>query len=246
MSIYVISPHLDDAIYSAYGALDSRGVLDRGVATVFTNAPPDGQSAWALTNGFADAHEEFRVRRAEDEAVLEQLGASWVHLGANNSDLVGMKVIVREWIVQQFHADPTCLFLIPAGAGRNTQFSRIGKLVLSIVRRPPGAPAHSEHVLVRDVAMDTLRSLPKVRWGFYAENPYVWSDDVERLWGRLVVLAGRELHREVLKPDIDRKLVAAEGYASQADSILGSKRSYRRKILAHKEHFFLASTRTLS
>lgn len=81
-----ISPHLDDAIFSAGGLLaylaPRTPVL---LATVFTEVspPPYGRVArrFLADCGYDDADELFRDRAAEDRRVGAQLGAEIEHLG---------------------------------------------------------------------------------------------------------------------------------------------------------------------
>ncbi|SAK90101.1 LmbE family protein [Caballeronia temeraria] len=77
--LLVISPHLDDAVFSCGAALAaSPGAV---VCTVFAGAPRDERvTEWDTQCGFADARDAMRTRRAEDAAALEVLGARAVHL----------------------------------------------------------------------------------------------------------------------------------------------------------------------
>lgn len=85
-TVAVISPHLDDAILSC-GALTAY-LADRcpiTVVTVFTAASPARWSVSARramrSTGASDPERFFEQRRAEDLAVLADLGATAVHLG---------------------------------------------------------------------------------------------------------------------------------------------------------------------
>ncbi|SAK60060.1 LmbE family protein [Caballeronia glebae] len=76
----VVSPHLDDAVFSCGAMLaTSPGA---SVCTIFAGAPDTALvTGWDTQCGFADAHEAMRERRAEDTAALHILGARAVHLG---------------------------------------------------------------------------------------------------------------------------------------------------------------------
>lgn len=79
MNLVVVSPHLDDAVYSI-GATISYLVRRRVDVTVVTvlagdpsvHGPP---SSWDLSCGFESAQEACRVRRAEDAEAVAVLGA---------------------------------------------------------------------------------------------------------------------------------------------------------------------------
>lgn len=76
----VISPHLDDAVFSCGAALAAApGAI---VCTVFAGAPADALATdWDAQCGFTNAHEAMRARHAEDAAALDVLRARPVHLG---------------------------------------------------------------------------------------------------------------------------------------------------------------------
>jgi LmbE family N-acetylglucosaminyl deacetylase len=73
--LVLISPHLDDAVFSCGEALAAhRGSV---VLTVFAGTPTDGaqRTEWDARCGFSSAAEAVAVRRAEDERALARLGA---------------------------------------------------------------------------------------------------------------------------------------------------------------------------
>lgn len=82
--VFFISPHLDDAVFSA-GALISSLRQGATVITVFSDCspPPETLSAkrFVRSCGFASAVQLFEERRREDIAVLEGARAKHVHLG---------------------------------------------------------------------------------------------------------------------------------------------------------------------
>ncbi|CAL8480658.1 PIG-L family deacetylase [Caballeronia sp. S22] len=77
--LLVLSPHLDDAVFSCGAMLAaSPGAT---VCTVFAGTPDDALvTDWDLQCGFANAHEAMHARRAEDAAALDVLAARAVHL----------------------------------------------------------------------------------------------------------------------------------------------------------------------
>jgi LmbE family N-acetylglucosaminyl deacetylase len=232
----VISPHLDDAAFSTFSSLSSPTWLSRSVVTVFT----------AHGRGLASAEEELRARCQEDKAALHSMGVAWTHLGASGDNPERTRTLLLQEICNRLEADPRTCVLLPAGAGRALPLSRIRRLMRRALRRPPGAPVHAEHAVVRDMSLEVMRTLGHAEWAFYAENPYIWNDNIPELKQRLERLTGTRLTAFRMKPDPDRKLQVAELYESQVAPILGTRRSYRRRMLAHDEVYFRAMIRTLS
>jgi LmbE family N-acetylglucosaminyl deacetylase len=86
-SVVVVSPHLDDGIFSL-GAAIARATeegTDVAVLTVFAGDPSSSLPAgrWDLRCGFATQGEAARARRLEDERACERVGATpvWLPFG---------------------------------------------------------------------------------------------------------------------------------------------------------------------
>lgn len=79
-SLTIISPHLDDAVFSC-GALIAAG-RNPLVVTVFAGVPPEGIDApdWDRAAGFNTGHEAVHARRHEDARALAMLGGEPVWL----------------------------------------------------------------------------------------------------------------------------------------------------------------------
>ena len=86
LTSHVLSPHLDDAVLSC-GALMNHARTETSVTVVtfFTEgaAPPYTYSVDVISTNAGDrtANSLFLARRAEDQAVLEGAGISYVHVG---------------------------------------------------------------------------------------------------------------------------------------------------------------------
>lgn len=86
-AVMFVSPHLDDAVLSCGALLTHLArTCPVTVLTVFSSAAPPARSALAARKtmrglGIADAQTFFGERREEDIAVLQEAGASWIHLG---------------------------------------------------------------------------------------------------------------------------------------------------------------------
>ncbi|WP_232065886.1 PIG-L family deacetylase [Mycobacterium heidelbergense] len=78
--VLVVSPHLDDAVYSAGQFLAGRpGAV---VVTIFAGTPnPPQKKSWDVSKcGFADSQQAMLARKAEDGSALAVLNATPVHL----------------------------------------------------------------------------------------------------------------------------------------------------------------------
>lgn len=78
--VTVISPHLDDAVFSCGGLIAA--ARDARVITIFAGTPPAGMPApdWDRAAGFDTAEQSVRARRREDNRALGILGARPVWL----------------------------------------------------------------------------------------------------------------------------------------------------------------------
>lgn len=104
--ITVISPHLDDAVFSCGCLLaESRDAL---VITVFAGVPDPGIKAppWDIATGFSSGHQAVLTRREEDSESMRRLGArsAWLNFwdgqygrSYQTTDLVlALKTILQE------------------------------------------------------------------------------------------------------------------------------------------------------
>ncbi|KXV03209.1 hypothetical protein CR51_18680 [Caballeronia megalochromosomata] len=84
----VISPHLDDAVFSCGAALAA--LPGAVVCTVFAGAPREALvTDWGTQSGAANAHQAMHARRAEDAAALDALDARPLHLDLLDSQCAG-------------------------------------------------------------------------------------------------------------------------------------------------------------
>ena len=171
--ICILSPHLDDGVYSAFAAITCPLPVYREVVTVITETGSDGASVWGNSAGFSSRREEFEARREEDRRVLGNLGVDCRHLGAQEGDRDSIRTAVMNAIST---SDPDTLFLIPAGAGTARSPGAVRRLMRRLGRKPAGSAAHPEHLIVRDAAIEVLKSTRGFGAAFYAEQPYLWND----------------------------------------------------------------------
>jgi hypothetical protein len=236
-SLCVVSPHFDDAIYSAFVALTLPVLSRRAVATVITTAPEGKVTAWATLTGFANTYEEHLVRAREDVAVLDAIGVEPMHLGGVSESTASLPAAVDRFASLFLGAAHDWAFLLPAGAG--IQVGRLERLLRRMLRRPVRQMAHPEHLGSRDRLRQRLQATPGAAWGYYAENPYVTFDNAAALGRRLQRREQQPLRCVRCSPDATAKLRSAEGYASQANLGMGSSHAERIAFASRPEVYFL-------
>lgn len=239
-SVIVISPHLDDAVFSVGGVLSAaRGRAE--VVTVFTEARAGQDDSWARLSGFADCEAEHKARREEDALAMNRLGCRFRHLGLHPGQANQALISQAAGAIQQDQPDglERTLVLLPGGAGGPTPTSRLERLVQRLSRRPWGCMPHGEHELTRDLFWHAWAASP-ARIGFYAEIPYAWSQSNEQLQQRLHATLGCQTEMVEYSHNNTEKQLLVELYPSQMQPIFGSSPAYRRRVLARKECLFLA------
>jgi hypothetical protein len=143
----VVSPHLDDAVFSAWHLLAGAG--DVRVVNVFTSPPPEGAAPprWDRLTGARDSVQRIRDRLDEDRRALALAGRT----------AVGLDFLDSQYRHGPLDASALEAALEHAAGG--------GELVA-----PAGIGEHSDHVAVRDAALALGARGAAV--SFYAELPY--------------------------------------------------------------------------
>jgi LmbE family N-acetylglucosaminyl deacetylase len=163
--ILVVSPHLDDAVFSC-GEWIARQA-DVVVATVFAGVPPafDALTAWDAQSGFSDAVQAVTRRRQEDRAALDTLGATPLWL---------------EFCDSQYRCTPTLAVL--SAAMSETLKTHQPDTVLF-----PAGLFHSDHVLVHQAMLALGEKHPDKNWLMYEDALYRRLDGLlqQRLAGLL-------------------------------------------------------------
>lgn len=159
----IISPHLDDAVFSCAGLMprmagDGWHVV---VATVFT-----------------DGGEEHAQRRAEDLDAAERLGFEALHLGLRDAPFREPGYHTLRDILFGWHAADSATVCAVADALLALRIKRAPSRVFV----PMGVGTHVDHRIVHEAAL-------AVGWGsevsFYEERPYVYARGaVERRLGQ--------------------------------------------------------------
>jgi len=185
---YFISPHFDDAIYSAYGLIDFLSRTGKPVAliTVFTEASsPSTLSAKKFLGscGYKSAETLFKDRASENKSVCIKLKISEYNLGF--TDALWRKKQKKNRIERTFasfipeigHIYPTFRFHIKHGAISQLDkdleceiASKISTIVKddkkSILFAPLSLGKHIDHILVRN-AVGSIRNTTVVYWEDY-------------------------------------------------------------------------------
>jgi LmbE family N-acetylglucosaminyl deacetylase len=205
MSVAVLSPHLDDAVLSAWTALRDGG--GAAVVNVFDGVPPEGTLArWDRVTGAADSSARMRERLEEDRAALALAGVPSVSLG----------LLEVEYRAGPLDADRLGDALAGAVHGA------------AEVWAPAGIGGHADHVAVRDWALAQEGLAVRL----YADLPYAarhgwpaWVTGAEPephfihdLWWERHLPAGVELTpaaHPLANGDAELKLRALTEYRSQ-------------------------------
>jgi LmbE family N-acetylglucosaminyl deacetylase len=207
-SIAILSPHLDDAVFSCWHVLaSSRDVV---VINVFTGIPPAGSEtpSWDRITGADDPAERMRLRLEEDKAALA---------------LVGRYAENLDFLESQYRGD-----VVPEVGGEIRK-----RLVDDVhVLAPAGIGGHSDHELVRDAALALADEGRDV--SLYTDVPYAtefgwpaWMTgaepdtfrDVDAFWARFVP-DGYEPRPVELDEELQRgKIAAMRAYRSQFEAL---------------------------
>lgn len=238
--VIVISPHLDDAVFSVAGILSA--CRDRAeVITVFTEGSAGQNDTWARMTGFPDSAAEHLARRQEDALAMSLIGCGFQHLGCHQEDLDERSVAQAVDAMTQSRPEglSRTLVLLPAGAGGPTPSNPLSRLAWRLLRRPWGCMPHGEHELTRDLFWQAL-SGTQARLGFYAELPYAWSHSNKALQKRLHQVPGCLTELVEHRHDTAEKTRLVELYASQLIPIFGPNPAYRRRVLERAECLLMA------
>jgi LmbE family N-acetylglucosaminyl deacetylase len=189
----LVSPHLDDAVFSCGDLLDH--CPDALVVTVFAGTPDtDASTDWDRRCGFGNPTDAMRARRTEDRAALLQLRARprWLH-----------------FLDSQYLATPTAA-AIAAAMQALIEETRPDVLIV------PMGLFHSDHVLVSDALLPLAATHHAPAWVVYEDALYRCI--AGQLQARLAALASQGIWLSPLtgapQPG-GRKAAAVRCYASQ-------------------------------
>ncbi len=188
-----VSPHFDDAIFSAGGLMARLSEkVPLSVINVFTS-PGDGRNTLSAKTflrqcSYKSAHKLFVDRESEDRKTLKQLGAKVVNLGEVDALWRGRKRLRWPWdgiakkLPEIDRVYPTYRLHISRGninrSDRDLSFRLAGQLAKLVPDRstrvfcPMGIGLHVDHVLVRDACTHLFLPEQLIYW---SDFPYCLS-----------------------------------------------------------------------
>ena len=235
-TLLALSPHLDDAAFSAGGALARRA--DEGwrvvVATLFTGnvaAPAGFALACQLDKGLGPEVDYMALRREEDRRACAVLGVEPVHLPLLEAPHRGYDSAAALFQPPQ-RDDPTVAELREA----------VGDLLAAhapdAVWAPRALGGHVDHVLVHRAAREAVAP-GRLRW--WTDWPY--ADRPAPADPEAATLAAAAWADAPLDADLRaRKADACAAYASQLSFQFGGEAALRARLaLQHAERFAVAA-----
>lgn len=224
MTVLAVSPHLDDAAFSAGGTLAT--LARRGsvvVASVFTASVADPRGfalACQLDKGLGPGVDYMALRRAEDRAACAALGAEPLHLPFREAPHRGYDSTAALFAAIR-PDDRVDEELAPALQ------ALVDALAPDLILAPQAIGAHVDHVQVVR-ALDRLALPAPVLW--WRDYPYtVRSDTPKQPWAaRFGGLA--EIAAPLDAAAADAKRRACEAYVSQLGFQFGGVGALRRRL----------------
>ena len=224
-----VSPHLDDAVFSAGGLA---GLLaDRGWTTILVTAftrsvvPANGFAlACQLDKGLPPEADYMALRRQEDRQAADILGFSAVHW----LDLLEAP--------HRGYASAPALFGVidPQDAVRIPLAARLLELAAEfqpdLVLAPQGLGNHVDH---QQVVALTLACFRRDRIAFYRDTPYAIRDPAAR---PLASVPATEPEIVRIESALDRKVSAAQAYTTQIGFQFGGAAPLSRALHSFAIH----------
>ncbi len=230
--VLALSPHLDDAVFSAGGGLAARA--DAGwrvvVATLFTGnvAEPQGFAlACQLDKGLAPEIDYMALRRAEDEAACAGLGLEAIHLPLLEAPHRGYNCAAE--LFQPPHADdPVHDPLL------TTLTALLATHAPEEVWAPRALGGHVDHVLVHRAARAVV---PPARLRWWTDWPY--AERVSLADPEASTVVGLAWEGEALSfAARTRKADACAAYASQLGFQFGGESAMRARVQAQATELY--------
>ena len=133
-SFFVVSPHLDDAVFGCATLLAAQPGAT--VCTVFAGTPRAPQiQPWDEAAGFSDSSEAMCARTREDERALARLGARAIRLpflDGQYGELPSVRTLVRA-LLARFEPRDRSTLVVPLGL-RHPDHLRVADAWLALLR----------------------------------------------------------------------------------------------------------------
>lgn len=201
MGVVVLSPHLDDAVLSAYAQV----AAGARVVSIFAGVPSEAAPAtgWDLMCGFASPAAHARARIDEDERVMSEHASSWERWG------------FMDWQNREYGPRPE-----PELAELLREATSEGDELWAPVSVLSPSP-HPDHMLTRDAAIASGRAVV-----LYADLPHclkqvgAWPAPIgiaspPRAWMEAPALTFTANRVDLALATVERKAEAMRAYASQ-------------------------------
>jgi hypothetical protein len=219
----VVSPHLDDAVLSAFELLHRATNIK--IVTVFTVAPEGMSTDWDRDRGFPNAASHLAARLTEEHTVMAGLGVTHVELpfipfeyrsaGLTESD----KLALVAAVLHQVGPSKTTV-AVPVGAGGTWGIPRKVWHRVRPNRRPPGGTTpHIDHLAITDLLLGPLLEVGHTVW-LYEDLPYLWAGRGDRRAHALSHQHGVPVTETSLPVDRVAKAASINGYVSQASAVV--------------------------
>lgn len=229
--LIVLSPHLDDAVLSCGALMNyTRKEMCVTVVTFFTegSAPPYTYSARRYLRQTRNNHANglFLARRAEDQAVLNSAGISYVHVGLTEilfrrrtQPLLNQLPWASRLIPELSYIYPTYRLNVIRGGISPDDVSTIRHIRDTIDNLSPKSSTlffaplavggHKDHILVR-----TAAELSRKRVAYYSDFPYNLRYSVDPSF-----VQRNSLMQATWSHDLSAKLPLIRSYRTQVDAL---------------------------
>ena len=229
--LIVLSPHLDDAVLSCGALMNyAREKMRVTAVTFFTQGsePPYTYSARSYLRQTRSHHADslFLARRAEDQAVLESAGISYVHVGLTEilfrrrtRPLLDRLPWAGRLIPELSYMYPTYRLHVIRGGISLDDAGTIHSIIDTIDHLSPESSTlflaplavggHKDHVLVR-----TAAELSRKRVGYYSDFPYNTRYCIDRSFVQRISLVQASWSH-----DVAAKLPLIREYRTQVNEI---------------------------
>jgi LmbE family N-acetylglucosaminyl deacetylase len=228
-----LSPHLDDAVLSCGGLIHRQATQGTRVlvATIFAGHPPPNRLstfASAIQTKWGIDGEPSRIRRREDRAALNILGADLLHFDY-------LDAIYRSDGDSFLYLSDEELFGLPHPLDTElcgdieSSLSKALPLHQFTLYAPLGVGNHVDHQLARRARL-SLSDIP-ARVVLYEDYPY--AEKPGALTYALESASGGDWNPETAPLDeenLKAKIKAVAAYRSQVDSLFGGEERMRRRV----------------
>ncbi len=245
---FFVSPHLDDAIFSAGGLISElSGKVPMTVINVFTSSGDSKNTlsakAFLKQCGYKSKEKLFTDRIDEDKAIFDTLGIKVINLGEvdalwRQKDGFISKIL-RNILPELSNIYPTYKFHICRGKISNNDQKLIERLSCRLVNLLPndnylifspfGIGKHVDHLVTRETC---LSMVPREKLIFWADFPYLTSSDANKKF-----IKEQNLFDLKLTINTEDKISLCKKYYSQYKQVIKNDQTIKSK-----EQFYLYKT----